>query len=149
MISKKTKYALKALVALAEDYANKEPLLISRLAKRERIPKKFLEHILLDLKKKGFLQSKKGKGGGYFLAKPPGKINLGSVMRVLQGPLSPVPCLSQTAYQKCAECDDEETCAIRLIMKDVHEATLKILEGTTLQQMLERAKNFQAEMYFI
>ena len=150
MLSKKTKYALKALVVLADEYEKKEPVLISSLAKRERIPKKFLEVILLELKNYGVLQSKKGKGGGYFLAKPPGTIKLGTVMRVLEGPLSPLPCLSQTSYQKCAECVDEETCHVRLIMKDVYEATVKFLDSATLQDMAERPKRAQlVPMYFI
>ncbi len=150
MISKKTKYALKALVALAEDYGRHQPLLISALAKKEKIPQKFLEVILLELKNYGMLQSKKGKGGGYSLARSPERIQLGNVMRVLEGPLAPLPCLSQTAYQKCDDCRDEETCAVRIAMKDLQEATAKILDRTNLQDMIERVKNqTSASMYFI
>ncbi len=143
MISKKTKYALKALQLLAEDYETKHPILISELANKGHIPKKFLELILLELKNYGVLQSKKGKGGGYFLAKSPNGITLGAVMRILEGPLSPLPCLSQTAYQKCDECDDEKTCTIRMVMKDLHESTIRILDGTSLQDMIDKAKAFQ------
>src|SRR3989338_475506 len=112
MISNKTKYALKALVALAEDYVDNQPTLISDLARKEHVPKKFLELILLELKNRGILQSKKGKGGGYFLAKTPDDIKLGTVMRILEGPLAPLPCLSKTAYKKCDDCEDESTCNI-------------------------------------
>src|SRR5437868_1625564 len=117
MISKKTKYALKALMILAEEYSQQKPLLISRLATEGRIPKKFLETILLDLKNHGVLQSKMGKGGGYQLAKAPEAIKVGTVMRTIEGPLSPLPCLSQTAYRRCEECEDEEHCPIRLGFK--------------------------------
>ena len=138
MISKKTKYALKALTILVNEYPYKKPILITDLAKRGNAPKKFLELILLDLKNKGILHSKKGKGGGYFLARSPEHIKLGTVMHILEGPLSPLPCLSRSAYRKCDECEDESTCNIRLIMKELHEAQLKILDGTTLQDLAEK-----------
>jgi Rrf2 family protein len=137
MISKKTKYALKALIYLAREY-DQGPILIADLAQEERIPKKFLELILLTLKNNGVLQSKKGKGGGYYLGRPPAKISLGEVVRVLEGPLAPVPCVSVMAYAKCEECLDEQTCGIRLVMKDVRDAIADILDGTTLADVLER-----------
>ena len=137
MISKKTKYALKALIYLARCY-DKGPILISDLARDERIPKKFLELILLSLKNNGILQSKKGKGGGYYLGKPPREISMGKVIRLLDGPLAPVPCVSETAYAKCAECHDEKTCGIRLVMKEVRDAMAKILDSTSLADVLER-----------
>jgi Rrf2 family protein len=137
MISKKTKYALKALIYLAREY-DKGPILIADLAREERIPKKFLELILLTLKNNGVLQSKKGKGGGYYLGRPPGKISMGEVIRILEGPLAPVPCVSVMAYAKCEECNDEQTCGIRLVMKDVRDAIADILDGTTLKDVLER-----------
>ena len=139
MISKKTKYALKGLLYLARKY-DQGPVLISDLARDERIPKKFLELILLSLKNNGILQSKKGKGGGYYLGKPPKDISMGKVIRILEGPLAPVPCVSETAYAKCEECDDERTCGIRLMMKDVRDAMAKILDGTTLADVLERTE---------
>lgn len=143
MISKKTQYALKALEILGGDYPHKKPWLIADIAKKGRIPKKFLELILLEMKNKEILQSKKGKGGGYFLAKTPSEISLGFVMRFLEGPLAPLPCVSQTAYRRCDECVDEHTCAIRMVMKEVRDATAAILDGTTLQDMLDKAGNSQ------
>jgi Rrf2 family protein len=140
MISKKTKYGLQALLLLAREYGQ-GPLLIADLAERERIPKKFLEYILLQLKNAGVLQSQKGKGGGYFLARPPAEISVGRAIRILEGPLAPVPCVSETAYQRCTECDDEASCGIRLVMKDVRDAMAEILDHTSLQDMLQRSKD--------
>ena len=137
MISKKTKYALKALIYLAREY-DRGPILIADLAREERIPKKFLELILLALKNSGVLQSKKGKGGGYYLARPPREISMGKVIRVLEGPLAPVPCVSETAYARCEECDDEWSCGIRLVMKDVRDAMAQILDNASLADVLER-----------
>jgi Rrf2 family protein len=136
MLSKKAKYALQALLQLAQEY-EKGPILISELARREGTPKKFLELILLDLKKHGILQSKKGKGGGYFLGKAPQAIYLGQVIRLLDGPLAPIPCVSQTAYMPCQECKDEKTCGIRIVMQEVRDATAKILDNTSLADMLK------------
>lgn len=150
MITKKSKYALKALSILTEEYSRHRPVLISDLAKRGRMPKKFLEVILLELKNNGVLQSKMGKGGGYSLVRPPDQIMLSSVMRILEGPLSPLPCLSQTSYQKCDDCEDENTCSIRMVMKELHRATVTILDGTSLQDMIDGVKNLQAAgMYSI
>ncbi|AMV70529.1 Rrf2 family transcriptional regulator [Desulfuromonas carbonis] len=138
MISKKTKYGLQALLSLAREHGL-GPLLIADLAEQERIPKKFLELILLQLKNAGILGSRKGKGGGYFLAKDPAQITLGSAIRVLEGPLAPIPCASETAYQKCEECHDENTCGIRLVMKDVRNAIADILDHTSLKDVLQRS----------
>ena len=131
MLSKKSKYALKALMVLAKEYGQ-GPVLISDVAQREGIPRKFLELILLELKNQGILQSKKGKGGGYFLRRKPDDITFGEVIRVLDGPLAAVSCVSQTAYMACAECVDEQTCGVRLAMKEVRDATARILDHTTL-----------------
>ena len=139
MISKKTKYGLQALLSLAREYGQ-GPLLIADLAEREGIPRKFLEYILLQLKNAGLLQSRKGKGGGYSLAKPPEEISVGRAVRILEGPLAPVPCVSVIAYRKCPECQDEQTCGIRLVMKDVRDAIAKVLDNTSLQEMLERSE---------
>ncbi|GAB7026862.1 RrF2 family transcriptional regulator [Geotalea toluenoxydans] len=139
MISKKTKYGLKAMIYLAKVY-DQGPVLIADLAREERIPKKFLELILLTLKNHGVLQSRKGKGGGYYLGKPPKEISLGKLVRILDGPLAPVPCVSETAYAKCDECLDERTCGIRLVMKDVRDAIAEILDGTSLADLLERSE---------
>ena len=122
------------MTILAKEYGN-GPLLIGEIAKRERIPPKFLELILLELKKKGFLQSKKGKGGGYYLNKLPATISVGALIRALDGPVALLPCVSQMAYERCAECPDEEACGIRMVFKEVRDSTNSILERTTLAQM--------------
>ncbi len=139
MISKKTKYGLKAVIYLAKHY-DKGPILITDLAKAERIPRKFLETILLELRKQGILHSKKGKGGGYTLGKPPADITLAEIIRVLDGPLALVSCVSQTAYQRCAECKSEEQCEIRMIMKEVRDAMSSILDKTSLADLIERSQ---------
>ncbi|MBK6730168.1 MAG: Rrf2 family transcriptional regulator [Bacteroidetes bacterium] len=131
MLSKKAKYGLMAVFRLAKEYG-KQPMLIVELAEQENIPRKFLEIILLELKNEGILISKMGKGGGYTLAKAPAKIKIGQVVRALDGPLAPIPCVSKTAYQPCEECVSERTCNIRLIMKQVREATTTILDSTSL-----------------
>lgn len=144
MLSNKAKYALRALFALAKKY-DRGPVLISDLAAEEAIPKKFLELILLELKNQGILQSKKGKGGGYFLGKNPDSITLGQVIRILDGPLAPLPCVSQIAYRKCEECEDEATCGIRIVMKEVRDATAKILDGASLADVLTRVESLTKE----
>lgn len=137
MMTMKTKYALKALHRLAQAPPG-EPMLIADIAEREGIPKKFLELILGELKQHGFLQSRKGRGGGYLLARTPESITIASVLRVLDGPIAPVPCLSRTAYQRCAECKDEKNCGVRLILTEAHAASLHVLENTTLADMVRR-----------
>ncbi|MCC7300388.1 MAG: Rrf2 family transcriptional regulator [Verrucomicrobia bacterium] len=136
MLTKKAKYALLALIYLAK-HQNEGPVLIEQLATEENIPRKFLEQILLDLKNSGILQSKKGKGGGYSLQASTDKIMVGSVLRQIDGPLAPVPCVSKTAYSKCKECKDETTCAIRVVMKEVRDAIANILDNTSLTDMLK------------
>ena len=131
MLTRKSKYGLKAMLVLAEE-PGRQPMLIADLAERQQIPKKFLEAILLELKRHGLLGSKKGKGGGYFLGRDPSEITLGQIIRILDGPLALIPCVSQTAYLKCDECVDEQTCGIRLAMKDVRDATARILDNTSL-----------------
>ena len=137
MLSRKSKYGLKALLLLAQD-AGHGPVLIAELASREGIPRKFLEAILLELKRHGVVQSRKGKGGGYFLRREPADITFGEVIRVLEGPLAAVPCVSHTAYMKCAECLDEPTCGVRIAMKEVRDATARILDHTTLADVNAR-----------
>jgi Rrf2 family protein len=139
MLRNKTKYALKALQVLAKEFGQ-GPVLISEIARREKISPKFLELILLELKNQGILQSKKGKGGGYFLARPPHAVSVGQVVRLMEGPLAPLPCVSRTSYMRCAECRDERTCGIRIVMKDVRDATAKILDSTTLNDVLKRVE---------
>jgi len=145
LISKKTKYALQALVHLAEQPGD-EPVLISELARAERIPKKFLEFILLSLRKGGILQSKIGKGGGYFLSLPPSRVSIGMVVRILEGDLAPVQCLSQTNYARCEECRDEVTCGIRLVMVDVDKALSEVLDSLTLADMVGRSQAARARL---
>jgi Rrf2 family protein len=142
MLSRKAKYALKAMLRLAVEYDGR-PMLIADIAREEGIPKKFLELILLELKKSGLLQSKKGKGGGYALNKAPDSITMGQVIRIIDGPLALLPCVSLTAYRRCDECADEATCGIRIVMKDVRDATARILDGNTLADVLRRMKEGQ------
>jgi Rrf2 family protein len=140
MLSKKAQYGLRALLALAREN-HQNPVLISDLAQREGLPRKFLELILLELKNQGILQSKKGKGGGYFLGRAPEAITVGNVIRILDGPLAPLPCVSQTAYRKCDDCENENTCGVRIVMKEVRDETARILDGTTLADVLVRVEN--------
>src|SRR5436309_13697561 len=112
--------------------AGRGPVLVADLAERDAIPKKFLEAILLELKRHGVVESKKGKGGGYFLRRKPADVTFGEVIRVLDGPLAAVPCVSKLAYMKCVECVDEHSCGVRLAMKQVRDATAEILDNTTL-----------------
>lgn len=153
MLSQKTRYALKALLLLAEsEKRQKQPVLISDLAKRGNMPQKFLEAILLELKNDGILRSKKGKGGGYFLGKSADAIKLGTVIRLLEGPLALLPCVSQTAYQRCGECVDEKICGLRILFKEVRDATAQILDNTSLAKVLmveEKISENQKQMYFI
>ena len=137
MLSRKAKYGLKALLALAEA-GGRDPVLVSTVASRDALPKKFLEAILLELKRHGLVDSKKGKGGGYFLRRSPREITFGDVIRALDGPLAAVPCVSETAYAHCVECVDEPSCGVRLAMKEVRDATARILDRTTLADVNTR-----------
>ena len=148
MLSKKTKYALKALVALAK-HRPEELVMIGQLAEQERIPKKFLELILLELKNRGILKSRQGKGGGYALAKQPSSIKVGEVIRLIEGPLALTPCVSQSAYEKCDECLDENICGIRSIMKDVREVMSKLLDGTSLADLIDREEQSAQEQFAV
>lgn len=139
MISKKTKYALKALSFLAE-HSTGEPILISELAKEENIPKKFLEAILVSLRKGGILKSKIGKGGGYMLAVPATSITIGRVVGILEGGFSLVECLNDNMKGECEECVDPACCGIRLVMSDVKKSIDSVLESTTLADMVERSE---------
>jgi Rrf2 family protein len=153
-ISKRTQYGLKALLALGRRYGE-GPVLIAALAKEESIPLKFLEVILLDLKGQGVLDSKKGKHGGYQLGRPPSTITVGSLVRMLEGPLAPLPCASERAFRPCQECPDVEACGTRIIMRDVRDAMAKVLDSTTLADLIRRTesarsrKSPEALMYYI
>jgi Rrf2 family protein len=134
-LTQKAKYALKALIFLAKE-KERGPILISEIAERERLPKKFLEVILLELKNQGLLQSKMGKGGGYYLSRSPKDIYLGHVIRIFDGALAPLPCASKRYYRKCDECLDENTCEIRKVMLNVKQAILQILDKTSIADTL-------------
>lgn len=135
MLSKKTKYGLKALTYIARKNCD-HPVLISEIAKEENISQKFLESILLTLRKNGLLGSKKGKGGGYYLIKEPCEISMASVIRVLEGPIAMVPCVSLNFYEKCEDCPDENACAVHELMIEVRDNTLKVLENKTLKDFI-------------
>ena len=130
MLSKKTQYALKALIYLAEKKTT-GPVLISEISKEKKIPLKFLESILLELKKSEILESKKGKGGGYFFAQDPKKVPIAKVMRLIDGPIALLPCVSLNFYEKCKNCD-EKKCGLSNVMISVRDASLKILEKKTI-----------------
>ena len=138
-ISKRTQYGLKAVLALGRRYGD-GPLLIATMAAEEAIPIKFLEGILLDLKGRGVLESKKGKGGGYQLSRPPSTITIGSIIRLLEGPLAPLPCASETAFRACEECEDVEHCGIRMIMRQVRDAIANVLDKTTLADLMRQVE---------
>ena len=131
MISQKAKYALRALVALARA-DNEQSLLISDIAETYDIPKKFLEQILLALKHHGLVRSKRGKFGGYMLLKRPEEITFGQVLRIVDGPMAPLPCLSKIAYRRCDDCRSESACEIRRVFAVVAESTRHILDNSTL-----------------
>ena len=137
MLSKKTKYAIKALVILGKNI-DKPPMQISRIAEEERIPKKFLEQILLDLRNSGYLYSKKGAGGGYSLNKDPKEIFLVHIMRITGGPIAMVPCASLNFFHKCEECQQETSCGIRDVFITVRDATLKILSETSIADIIAK-----------
>lgn len=134
MLTQKAKYAVRALAVLAA--ADRQvPLPIHEVADRARAPQKFLEAILLGLRRHGVLASTRGKAGGYVLARPPEEIGLGDVIRMVDGPLAPIPCASLTAYRPCADCLDPETCSLRRIMRRVRDATAAILDNTTVADL--------------
>jgi Rrf2 family protein len=154
-ISKRTKYGLQAMLALGREYGEK-PVLIATLARQESIPLKFLESILLDLKGNGVVESKSGKGGGYRLSRPPSGITVGAVVRMLEGPLAPLPCASETAFKPCAECTDVEACGTRIVMREVRDAIAQVLDRTTLADVIARSDEVRGQrdggdalMYYI
>ena len=134
MLTQKAKYALRALAVLAEADGS-GPLPIHEVADRAHAPHKFLEAILLELRKHGILESTRGKAGGYALARPPRAIGLGAVIRIIDGPLAPIPCASLTAYRPCQDCTNPEACAIRRLMRRVRDATAAILDSATVADL--------------
>lgn len=133
MISQKAKYALRALVALGKEG---DSLMIGEIAARKNIPRKFLEQILLELKHHGIVQSRRGKLGGYSLLMPPDRITYGQVLRIIDGPIAPLPCLSRIAYRRCSDCATEETCEIRRVFARVAESARDVLDRTTIADSL-------------
>ena len=134
MLSKKTKYGIKALAYIARK-KDRKPVQTSEISESENISQKFLESILLELRKSGFLGSKKGKGGGYYLIKEPEEIKMTAVIRVLEGPIAMVPCVSLNYYEKCDDCPDENICAVHKLMIQVRDASLNVLGENTLRDI--------------
>ena len=132
MLTQRSRYAMRAMLVLAAQKPGGPPVSMSRIAGEANVPRKFLELILADLREAGFLHSHRGKAGGYCLSRPPHLISLGEVIRVIEGPLALVPCVSRTAYRRCIDCRDEATCAIRQAMARVRDETARILDGTSL-----------------
>lgn len=139
MLSKKCKYAIHALVYLAERY-QQGPVHIQDIAEQQRIPKKFLEAILLELRKAKILHSKKGKGGGYYLYKRPEDVNMIEIVRLMDGAIAMLPCVSINYYEPCEECKNEATCGIRDTFLGVRDQTLQILQNSTLDKIVKRER---------
>ena len=137
MFTQKTKYALKALIVLADEYSDQaKPLQIEEIARRSGAPKRFLEHILLDLRKEGVLGSVRGRSGGYRLTREPESVRLEGLLRRIDGPLAPLPCLSRTAYQRCEGCTNEADCRLRKVFAEVFWSYLLLLESLTLADLV-------------
>ena len=144
MLSKKTKYAINALVYLAK-HDGAEPITIKAIADSEHIPQKFLEAILLDMKNAGLLKSRKGRGGGYHLLRNPDDINLAEVMRLFDGPIALLPCVAYRYYERCEECKNEELCGIRSIFYEVRNATVELLKNATLAEIIRRETELKTD----
>jgi Rrf2 family protein len=142
-LSKKTQYTLRVLYSLSRTYGQ-GPTLSTTIARTESIPQDFLENILLYLKREGLVSSKKGKGGGYALLLPPEEITVGRVIRLIEGPLAPLPCASESAYRKCDECVDDRFCGTRMVMREVRDAIAEILDRTTLADLCRRMDEARA-----
>jgi len=137
-LSKRSEYGIRALIYLASRPTGEGLVPIREVANVEQIPIKFLEQILLSLKNAGLVNSRMGSDGGYYLSKPADQIMLGQVIRILDGPLAPIRCVSQTAYERCPSCPDETTCGLRMVMLDVRNAISDILDHTSLQDVARR-----------
>jgi Rrf2 family protein len=143
MMSKKCKYALKALIRLGKEYGG-GLVLTEDIARSEHIPKKFLELILLDLKHAGYVRSKQGAKGGYRLVQDPSQISLAEIHRLFDGAIALVPCVSQKFYEKCDDCPDEKTCCLKKIFIDVREKTYELLTGITIQSFLRGSQTLKS-----
>lgn len=139
MLSQKARYAFHALIVLAEE-GDDEPMMIADIAARARVPRKFLEQILLELKKRGIVRSIRGRSGGYLMGRDPANITFADVLRVIDGPIALSPCASLTAYTKCSDCIDEKTCTIRKVLLTARDATASVLETRTLASMLNTTR---------
>ena len=135
VLSQRARYALKAMLALAEA-DDDTPLMIGAIAKQQRIPQKFLALILLDLKRFGLVQSRRGREGGYLLAKPPSAISFGEVVRLIEGPLALLPCVSKTQYRRCTDCVSERDCPIHKLLAEVRASTAEILDSRSLEDVI-------------
>jgi Rrf2 family protein len=145
MLSKKAQYSILALVKLAKEFEN-GPVLIGKISETEKIPKKFLESILFELKQMGILASKKGKGGGYFLIKKPAEISLADIIRHIDGAIALIPCVTYKYYQPCQHCKDERICGIRSIIKDVRDETVNMLKNISLKDIIDREDILASEI---
>lgn len=144
MLSKKSKYAIKALVHIAGNMES-QPISVRIIAKEENIPLKFLESILAELKNARILKSTKGKFGGYSLNRPPGEINMAEVMRLFDGPIALLPCVSENFYERCEECTDELNCGIRQVAMEIRKQTAAQLQGATLTNILQREAELKSQ----
>ncbi|PTQ75998.1 RrF2 family transcriptional regulator [Celeribacter persicus] len=141
MITQKTKYALKSLMVLADEKAGDgSSLRIEEIAERSGAPKRFLEHILLDLKRAGLIGSRRGRNGGYELIKDPARVSLAEILRLIDGPMAPLPCLSRNAYQPCDDCKDEVSCRVRAVFGGFYSAYILMIESLTLADLMEDAR---------
>jgi Rrf2 family protein len=138
MLSQKAKYALRAVLMLAESFGAGTPVAVSGIAERERIPQKFLEAILVELRDAGILDSRRGRYGGYSLRRPPEGISFGEVIRAIDGPLALIPCASRTQFKACEDCADVVTCSIRWAMLNARDAIAASLDGCSLADALRR-----------
>lgn len=137
MITQKTKYALKAMMVLADAAASgNNALRIEEIAQRSATPKRFLEQILLQIRNAGMISSRRGRAGGYILTREPSSISIGELLRLIDGPIAPLPCLSRTAYQRCEDCADEDSCRVRKLFSDVFYAYLLMIESLTLADLV-------------
>lgn len=140
MITQKMKYALKALMVLGDEFGGSgQSLRIEEIARRSGAPKRFLEHILLEIRNAGIIASTRGRSGGYILIKPPAQVSVPELLRLIDGPIAPLPCLSRKAYQRCEDCVDEASCRLRRVFSEVFWSYLLIIESLTLADMLQGA----------
>ena len=142
MLTKKMKYALKALLTLADEAEKDVPeaLTIEEIARRSGTPKRFLEHILLEVRNAGVIASIRGRSGGYSLIKKPSEISISELLRTIDGPIAPLPCLSRRSYQRCEDCEDEKTCRLRRMFGQVFWSYLILIESLTLEDLLNQGE---------